>query len=215
MDEFSEQINTQQNLIDVFRNEDQSATDFVDTQVHAWSEQLVETFLFQAFHDSQKNGNWGEPTVQALVDSRALTIHTSEEYPLVLYCIAVKSMHWRAQHWQIPTMSHCLHFDLQGTWTCDLTYCKTVWDCDGLSMSEPILVLGAGPAGLSAAHALLQQSQPVSVIERSSVVGGLARTVEWKGYRFDVGGHRFFTRYPRVQRLWRTSSVRTFSSDLG
>jgi len=65
-----------------------------------------------------------------------------------------------------------------------------------------ILVLGAGPAGLAAAHALVQQEREVTVLERSPVVGGLARTVEWKGYRFDVGGHRFFTRYPRVQALW-------------
>ena len=67
---------------------------------------------------------------------------------------------------------------------------------------KPVLVLGAGPAGLAAAHALVEQDRDVMVLERSSVVGGLARTVEWKGYRFDVGGHRFFTRYPRVQALW-------------
>jgi protoporphyrinogen oxidase len=67
---------------------------------------------------------------------------------------------------------------------------------------SPVVILGAGPAGLAAAHALVEQDRAVTVLERSTMVGGLARTVEWKGYRFDVGGHRFFTRYPRVQSLW-------------
>lgn len=41
----------------------------------------------------------------------------------------------------------------------------------------------------------------MTVLEKAPGVGGLARTVEWEGYRFDIGGHRFFTRYDRVQRL--------------
>ena len=79
--EFSAQINTQQDLIDGFRDEDQSATNFADTQVHAWSEQLVETFLFPSVARVAQEWQMGEPTVQALIDSRDLTLHTSEEYP--------------------------------------------------------------------------------------------------------------------------------------
>jgi len=66
----------------------------------------------------------------------------------------------------------------------------------------PIAVLGAGPAGLTAGFALAQAAQPVVVFEADSQVGGLARTVERDGYRFDLGGHRFFTKSVEVQRLW-------------
>ncbi len=64
------------------------------------------------------------------------------------------------------------------------------------------LILGAGPAGLAAADALCAAGHPAVVLERAAVVGGLSRTVERDGYRFDVGGHRFFTRYARVEALW-------------
>ncbi len=66
----------------------------------------------------------------------------------------------------------------------------------------PIAVLGAGPAGLTAGYALAQAAQPVVVFEADAQVGGLARTVERDGYRFDLGGHRFFTKSGEVQSLW-------------
>lgn len=65
-----------------------------------------------------------------------------------------------------------------------------------------LLVLGAGPAGLAAAWAWHQRGGAATVLERDTQVGGLARTVVYKGYRFDIGGHRFFTRYDRVMALW-------------
>ncbi len=66
----------------------------------------------------------------------------------------------------------------------------------------PVVVAGAGPAGLAAALHLARAGRPVVVVEQEGGVGGLARTVERDGYRFDLGGHRFFTRVPEVRALW-------------
>ena len=63
-------------------------------------------------------------------------------------------------------------------------------------------VLGAGPAGLTAAYVLGLRGAPGVVYEADGVVGGIAKTVEYNGYRFDLGGHRFFTKLAQVQRLW-------------
>ena len=66
----------------------------------------------------------------------------------------------------------------------------------------PVAVLGAGPAGLTAAYRLVQRGLPVVVFEAGETVGGLARTETRDGYRFDLGGHRFFTKSPEVEALW-------------
>lgn len=63
-------------------------------------------------------------------------------------------------------------------------------------------MLGAGPAGLSAAYVLALRGVPGVVFEADDVVGGIARTVELNGNRFDLGGHRFFTKLGPVARLW-------------
>ena len=63
-------------------------------------------------------------------------------------------------------------------------------------------VIGAGPAGLTAAYELTKQGLPAVVLEQDSVVGGIARTASYKGYHFDIGGHRFFTKVPLIQRCW-------------
>ena len=65
-----------------------------------------------------------------------------------------------------------------------------------------IAVLGAGPAGLTAAHVLSLRDRRAAVLEAEGTVGGIAKTVEFKGYRFDLGGHRFYTKLKPVQRLW-------------
>ncbi len=70
--------------------------------------------------------------------------------------------------------------------------------------APPTLVLGAGPAGLTAAYELSRRGMPTVLLEQDRQVGGLARTVEYKGYRFDIGGHRFFTKMAIVRGLWRT-----------
>ena len=65
-------------------------------------------------------------------------------------------------------------------------------------------IIGGGPAGLTAAYVLSKshpQYHPV-VFEASNLVGGIARTENHKGYRFDIGGHRFFTRVLEVRALW-------------
>jgi protoporphyrinogen oxidase len=67
---------------------------------------------------------------------------------------------------------------------------------------RPILVLGAGPAGLTAGYLLAKEGLPVVVVEAEWHVGGLAKTEVRDGYRFDLGGHRFFTKVDEVNALW-------------
>ena len=64
------------------------------------------------------------------------------------------------------------------------------------------VVIGAGPAGLTAALELSKAGVLCTVLESGSVPGGLAKTDEYKGYRFDIGGHRFFTKVRVVEQLW-------------
>jgi protoporphyrinogen oxidase len=65
------------------------------------------------------------------------------------------------------------------------------------------VIVGAGPAGLTAAYELSKQGQPVVVLESDpQYVGGISRTVNYKGYRFDIGGHRFFSKSREVEDLW-------------
>jgi protoporphyrinogen oxidase len=70
-------------------------------------------------------------------------------------------------------------------------------------VAAPVVIIGAGPAGLTAAYELARLHRRAVVFERDAVVGGLARTVLYKGFRFDIGGHRFFTKARVVQELWR------------
>ena len=73
---------------------------------------------------------------------------------------------------------------------------------DGLTASAPVVVIGAGPAGLTAAYQLVEAGDSVVVAESDSVVGGISRTVERDGWRFDIGGHRFFTKVQPVEEFW-------------
>jgi len=66
-----------------------------------------------------------------------------------------------------------------------------------------IIVIGAGPAGLTAAYELARNGQQVTVVEKDIQVGGISKTVNYKGYYFDLGGHRFFTKYPEVEKIWK------------
>jgi protoporphyrinogen oxidase len=68
--------------------------------------------------------------------------------------------------------------------------------------SQTTLVLGGGPAGLTAAYLLERAGRDAVVLEAEDQVGGLAKTVESDGYRFDLGGHRFFTKSIEVDELW-------------
>jgi protoporphyrinogen oxidase len=66
-----------------------------------------------------------------------------------------------------------------------------------------VVVFGGGPAGLTAAYQLGKQRVPSIVLEKSGMLGGHARTESYNGYRFDIGGHRFFTKIELVNQLWR------------
>jgi len=66
----------------------------------------------------------------------------------------------------------------------------------------PVVIIGAGPAGLTAGYELVRQGVPVLLLEKADKVGGIARTETYKGYHFDIGGHRFFTKVAEIQQLW-------------
>jgi len=68
--------------------------------------------------------------------------------------------------------------------------------------AKRFVVIGAGPAGLSAAYELTKFNARPILIEKHDKVGGLARTENYKGYHFDIGGHRFFTKVEEVNDLW-------------
>jgi protoporphyrinogen oxidase len=71
-------------------------------------------------------------------------------------------------------------------------------------MERETIIIGAGPAGLSAAFELTRQGHACRVLEADpTYVGGIARTVVYKGNRFDIGGHRFFTKNSEIEALWR------------
>lgn len=69
---------------------------------------------------------------------------------------------------------------------------------------KKVLIIGAGPAGLTAAYELLDKSRDyeVLVLEESNMIGGISKTVEYKGNRMDMGGHRFFSKVPEVNEWW-------------
>jgi protoporphyrinogen oxidase len=65
------------------------------------------------------------------------------------------------------------------------------------------VLIGGGPAGLSAAYELTRLEQKPLVLERDGTLGGIARTESYKGFHFDMGGHRFFTKSEEVHRIWK------------
>ena len=65
-----------------------------------------------------------------------------------------------------------------------------------------VVILGAGPAGLTAAYELAKLNVPPVVIEQHAFVGGLASTQTYKGFSFDMGGHRFFSKVAEVRKIW-------------
>jgi protoporphyrinogen oxidase len=71
------------------------------------------------------------------------------------------------------------------------------------NMTRTAIIIGAGPAGLTAALELLRRTdiRPI-VLESSDEIGGISRTIRYKGYRMDIGGHRFFSKSDRVMQWW-------------
>lgn len=71
------------------------------------------------------------------------------------------------------------------------------------TLKVDVAIIGAGPAGLTAGYLLAKQGKSVAIIEQDETyVGGISRTVEHEGYRFDIGGHRFFSKSQQVVDLW-------------
>lgn len=71
-----------------------------------------------------------------------------------------------------------------------------------LCPGDHTVVVGAGPAGLTAAYLLSKAGHRVTVLEGDAIVGGISRTAQYRGFRFDIGGHRFFTKIAPVKEMW-------------
>src|SRR6188768_1315051 len=70
-------------------------------------------------------------------------------------------------------------------------------------LQRKAIIVGAGPAGLTAAYELLKRSDIIPVIlEKSTDIGGISKTINYKGNRMDIGGHRFFSKSDRVMNWW-------------
>src|SRR5262245_48120555 len=63
-----------------------------------------------------------------------------------------------------------------------------------VTQKPEVVIIGAGPAGLTAGWELVKRGVPATIVEGDSVVGGISRTAQREGWRFDIGGHRFFTK---------------------
>lgn len=70
------------------------------------------------------------------------------------------------------------------------------------SSNSQVVIIGGGPAGLTAAYQLSKAKVPSVVFEKAEKVGGLSKTVEYKGFLFDLGGHRFYTKVEAVEKIW-------------
>ncbi len=69
--------------------------------------------------------------------------------------------------------------------------------------NKKVVIIGAGPSGLTAAYELCKLGVKSVVLEKDEIVGGISRTVNHRGYLFDIGGHRFFTKVKAVEDLWK------------
>lgn len=82
-----------------------------------------------------------------------------------------------------------------------MSHNNMVNDCT-VDHANQIVIIGGGPAGLTAGYELVKQGRQPLIIEHDSIVGGIARTETYKDYRFDIGGHRFYTKVQEVEKIW-------------
>ena len=68
--------------------------------------------------------------------------------------------------------------------------------------SNKVVIIGSGPAGMACAHTLTGNGQPCTVIDKENAPGGLCRTIDYRGYLFDMGGHRFLSKSEDINNLW-------------
>ncbi|MFP5354910.1 MAG: NAD(P)/FAD-dependent oxidoreductase [Gemmatimonadota bacterium] len=80
---------------------------------------------------------------------------------------------------------------------------NSVRNVQQLKAGDRVVIIGGGPAGLTAGYILAKDGVKVTVLEGDEQVGGISRTARYKGYRFDIGGHRFFTKVTPVEELWK------------
>ena len=73
----------------------------------------------------------------------------------------------------------------------------------GECKNKKVLIIGGGPAGLTAAYELSRAGIKSVVFEKDEILGGISRTIRYKDYLFDIGGHRFFTKVKAVEDLWK------------
>jgi len=70
------------------------------------------------------------------------------------------------------------------------------------SESRKVVIIGGGPAGLTASYQLSKAGVESVVFEKDQAVGGISKTINYRDYHFDIGGHRFFTKIDQVERMW-------------
>ena len=75
-----------------------------------------------------------------------------------------------------------------------------------------VIIIGAGPYGLTAGLELIKKGYEVTILEGTDTVGGISRTIRHNGLRIDIGGHRFFSKDDRIVRWW--SDILPFQGDL-
>jgi protoporphyrinogen oxidase len=71
-----------------------------------------------------------------------------------------------------------------------------------LGPGHHVVIIGGGPGGLTSAYVLAKKGVRVTVLEAEDILGGISQTAQYNGYRFDIGGHRFFTKITPVEELW-------------